>query len=413
MAAFSPIMQFHSEKANPYPSEERSPWNVQARTGDTSVISTFAKFANVRMNLLPYIYSEAKKTSTTGIPLMRAMVIEYPNDANTYGLTAQYMFGDNLLVAPIVNEGETNKSIYLPSGEWIDFWWGAQRPGGRTITYGASVNDIPVFVKAGAIIPMNLNSQYELGGTIGNDLTSYTNLTFRIYPHGTTSYEWYDDIGGSVKTIVSTEAYGAGTETISLPAVGTTTTLQVFTTKPTSVVAAGTTLTQYATLSELIGASTGWYYDTVQKFTYIKVGPSTSTRSIVLNGVNKVEYEAEFATMNAVSVNTDHPGYMGTCFVDGFETVGDYLEFDVFSKTAGNRTVKLRYSSAAGNASRAIYVNGVKIMDVTLPKTANWDTWGTVSVTLPLNAGHNTIKISYDSNNSLGINLDNIALLEQ
>ncbi|HHV98942.1 MAG TPA: carbohydrate-binding protein [Clostridiaceae bacterium] len=413
MAAFSPIMQFHSEKANPSPSEERSPWNVQARTGDTSIISTFAKFANIRMNLLPYIYSEAKKTSTTGIPLMRAMAIEYPNDTNTYDLTAQYMFGDNLLVAPIVNEGETNKSIYLPSGEWIDFWWGAQRPGGRTITYWASVNDIPVFVKAGSIIPMNLNSQYELGGTIGNNLTSYTNLTFRIYPHGTTSYDWYDDIGGSVKTIVSTEAYGAGTETISLPAVGSTTTLQVFTTKPTSVKVGGTTLTQYSTLSGLIGASTGWYYDTAQKFTYVKVGPSTSTRTIVLSGVNKVEYEAEFATMHAVSTNTNHAGYMGTGFIDGFETVGDYAQFDIFSKTAGNRTIKLRYSSAAGNASRAIYVNGVKIQDVTLPKTANWDTWDTVSITVPLNAGHNTIKVSYDSTNSLGINLDNIALLEQ
>jgi len=413
MAAFSPIMQFHSEKSNPLQSEERSPWNVQARTDDTSIISTFAKFANVRMNLLPYIYSEAKKTSTTGVPLMRAMPIEYPNDSNTYGLTAQYMFGDNLLVAPVVNESETNKSVYLPSGEWIDFWWGALKPGARTITYGTTVNDIPVFVKAGAILPMNLNSQYQLGGTIGNNLTSYTNLTFRVYPYGTTSYDWYDDIGGSVKTITSTEAYGSSTETISLPAVGSTTTLQVFTTKPTSVTAAGTTLTQYTTLAGLIGAATGWYYDTAQKFTYIKVGSSTITRSIVLNGVNKVEYEAEFATQNAVSTNTNHTGYTGTGFVDGFETLGDYVQFDVSSKSAGSRIVVLRYSSGGGNASRAIYVNGIKIQDVTLPQTANWDTWGTVSLTLNLNAGNNTIKVSYDSTSTLGINLDNIALPEQ
>ena len=60
MAAFAPIMQFHSEKANPTPSEERSPWNVQARTGDNTVMPMFRKYTNTRMNLLPYIYSEAQ-----------------------------------------------------------------------------------------------------------------------------------------------------------------------------------------------------------------------------------------------------------------------------------------------------------------------------------------------------------------
>lgn len=413
MAAFAPIMQFHSEASAPSTSEERSPWNAQARTGDNTIISHFAKYTNTRMNLLPYIFSEAKKTSNTGVPMMRAMVLDYPTDSNTYGLTAQYMFGDNLLVAPVVNQGETNKSIYLPQGDWIDFWWGSQRPGGRTISYYASVDDLPVFVKSGSILPMNLNSSYELSGTIGNSLTSYTNLSFRIYPLGTTTYDWNDDIGGSVKTITSTEQYGLNKETVTLPATTTTSTLQVFTTKPTSVTVDAVTLTQYSTLSGLIGAATGWYYDTVQKFAYVKVGSSVVARSVVLNGVNKVEYEAEFATLNNVTTNTNHTGYTGTGFVDGFDVLGDYAQFDVSVKAAGNYTVDFRYSSAAGAGSRAIYVNGVKITDRTLPQTANWDTWGTVSNTLTLNAGINTIKVSYDATSSLGINLDNIAVHEK
>lgn len=245
MSAFSPIMQFHSENnGSSGISEERSPWNAQARTGDTTIISHFAKYTNTRMNLLPYIYSEAKKSSDTGVPMMRAMALEYPADSNTYGLTEQYMFGDNLLVAPVVNQGETNKSVYLPAGDWIDFWWGAQRPGGRTISYYAGVDDIPVFVKAGSILPMNLNAQYQLGGTIGNSLTSYNNLTFRIYPSGTTSYDWNDDIGGSVKRITSTEEFGLGKTTVSLPAVNSVKTLQVFTTRPSSVTVGGSALTQ-------------------------------------------------------------------------------------------------------------------------------------------------------------------------
>lgn len=412
MAAFSPVMQFHSEASNPSISEERSPWNAQARTGDSTIISTFRKYANTRMNLLPYIYSEAKKTSDTGVPMMRATVLDYPQDTNTYGLTSQYMFGDNLLVAPIVNQGETNKSIYLPQGEWIDFWWGAQRPGGRTITYNAGADDIPVFVKSGSILPMNLNANYELGGSIGNNLNSYSNLTFRVYPNGTTSYNWYDDIGGSVKTIASTEQYGANTETVSLPPVNSTSTLQVFTTKPNSVTLDGNALTQYDSLSALQGASQGWYYDSVQKFAYVKTASAAASRTVVLNGVNKVEYEAEFAALNNVTTNTNHAGYSGTGFVDGFETVGDSVQFDVSVKTTGSYTVDFKYSSAAGSGSRAIYVNGAKVQDLSLPQTVNWDTWGVAATTLSLNAGLNTITVSYDANNSLGINLDNVAIHE-
>ena len=410
MAAFSPIMQFHSEKANPTTSEERSPWNAEARTGDPTIVETFRKFVNYRMNLIPYIYSEAKKTSDTGVPMMRSMVLEYPEDTNTYDLIGQYMFGENLLVAPIITQGTTTKNVYLPDGEWIDFFYGAQRPGGRTISYNADVDSIPLFVKSGSIIPMNLNSQYELGGSIDNDLSSYNNLTFRIYPDGTTSYDWYDDISGSVKSITSVEGYSKNKETISLPAINTTSTLKVFSTKPTSITVDGVGLSEYSSLTNLINATTGWYYDSEQKFTYVKVGAGTVSRSIVLNGVNKVEYEAEFATLNNVSTNTNHIGYEGTGFVDGFETSGDYVEFDVYVDTAGTHTLELRYSTAVADGTRAVYVNGSKVQDVILAKTANWDTWGTAEIEVLMNKGNNTIKVQYDSTNTEGINLDNIAL---
>nr|BAC54957.1 3-a-isomaltosyltransferase [Sporosarcina globispora] len=413
MSAFAPIMQFHSEaNGSSGINEERSPWNAQARTGDNTIISHFAKYTNTRMNLLPYIYSEAKAASDTGVPMMRAMALEYPSDTQTYGLTQQYMFGGSLLVAPVLNQGETNKNIYLPQGDWIDFWFGAQRPGGRTISYYAGVDDLPVFVKSGSILPMNLNGQYQVGGTIGNSLTAYNNLTFRIYPLGTTTYSWNDDIGGSVKTITSTEQYGLNKETVTLPAINSAKTLQVFTTKPSSVTLGGTALTAHSTLSALIGASSGWYYDTVQKLAYVKLGASSSAQTVVLDGVNKVEYEAEFGTLTGVTTNTNHAGYMGTGFVDGFDAAGDAVTFDVSVKAAGTYALKVRYASAGGNASRAIYVNNAKVTDLALPATANWDTWGTATVNVALNAGYNSIKVSYDNTNTLGINLDNIAIVE-
>lgn len=408
MAAFSPIMQFHSEKANPSPSEERSPWNAATRTGDSTVLTTSQKFINTRMNLLPYIYSEAKKTSDTGIPLMRAMVVEYPGDTNTYGLTEQYMFGDSLLVAPIVNQGETNKSVYLPAGEWVDFWWGAMRPGSQTISYYAGVDDMPVFVKAGAILPMNLNGTYSVGGTIGNDLASYTKLTFRVFPQGTTSYSWYD--GASTKTITSTEEYDLNKVTVSVPALTVTSTLQVLTKKPSSVTKDGTTLTSYSSVANLNSASEGWYYDTAAKLAYVKIASGASARSVVLNGVDKNEYEAEFGTLNAVSTNTNHAGYFGTGFVDGFATSGDYVEFKVYAPSAGTYDIDVRYSAGGGAATRAIYKNGSKVTDLSLPATADWDSWNTASVSTTLNAGMNTIRVQYDAGNSTGINLDNAAI---
>ncbi|OXM15154.1 glycoside hydrolase family 31 [Paenibacillus herberti] len=414
MSAFTPIMQFHSESnGSSGINEERSPWNAQARTGDNTIMGHFAKYTNTRMNLLPYLYTEAKGSSDTGVPMMRAMALEYPADSNTYGLNQQYMLGGNLLVAPVMNQGETSKSVYLPQGDWIDFWYGAQRPGGRTINYNAGIDDLPVFVKAGSILPMNLNGQYQLGGTIGNSLTTYNNLTFRVYPLGTTTYDWNDDIGGSVKTITSTEQFAANKVTVSVPAINSTKTLQVYTTKPASVTLGGTAMTAHNTLTALTGAPSGWFYDTVQKLTYVKLAASASAQSVVLDGVNKAEYEAEFGTLSGVTTNSNHAGFTGTGFVDGFETSGESVSFDVSVKSAGTYALKVRYTAGTSAATRAIYANNVKVTDLALPKTTDWGTWSTATLNVTLNAGLNTVRVNYDGSNAAGINLDNISVVEQ
>lgn len=410
MAAFNPIMQFHSEKADPSPSEERSPWNAVQRTGDATILDVARKYVNTRMNLIPYIYSEAKKTSESGVPIMRAMVLEYPQDENTYELNEQYMFGDQLLVAPVMKEGETTKQIYLPEGEWIDFWWGAQRPGGRTISYYASEDDLPVFVKAGSIIPMNLNENYELGGSIGNDLSNYTNLTFRIYPQGTTSYDWYDDIGsGTVKTITSHEQYDSDQVTLSIPQTLDKATLQVFTSRPDTVTVDGQSIQEVSNISDLISSTQSWYYDAESKFTFVKL-PAGAARTVVLEGTHKAEYEAEFAALSSTATNNNHTGYTGTGFVDQFETSGDAILFDVYVDEAGEYILDLRYSSAGGTSMRGLYVNDTKSGDITLPSTLKWDTWNIVSTEVSLQEGHNTVKLQYDTTSSLGINVDHIAV---
>jgi alpha-glucosidase (family GH31 glycosyl hydrolase) len=286
MATFSPIMQYHSEKANPSPSEARTPWNVEARTGDSSVIPTFRKFANVRMNLIPYLYTEADRSATTGVPMMRAMSLEYPNDSTASALDQQYMFGESLLVAPITTEGAWTKDVYLAAGDWYDFWNGHRHTGANTVTYGASWDTIPVFVKAGGIVPLNLNADYELGGSIDNDVDNYTNLTFRIYPDGNSTYDYYEDSQAAHRSISVTEEFGANEVSITVPQLSTTSTLQVATTDPTDVTLNSNSLTEYSTLDDLKTASSGWYWDQDQQLTYVKLASSVASRTIELQGVN-------------------------------------------------------------------------------------------------------------------------------
>lgn len=406
---FSPIMQYHSEKSDPSPSEARTPWNVQARTGDTSVINTFRKFANIRMNLIPYTYTEAHNASATGLPLLQTMRLAFPTDATAKTLSLQYMFGRQLLVAPITTAGATSVSLYLPSGEWHDFTNGGRTNGPVTKTYYADTTTIPVYAQDGAVIPLNLNSAYEFGGNISNSVDTYANLVFRIYPSGATSFGYFDDLTALTKTVSCTEAWVSHQVSVSVPALTTICTLQVNSTIPSSVTKAGVAMTPFTSISSLSSATEGWYFEPVQQLTHVKLAAGTNTRAVVLLGVNKAAYEAEFAASSGTTTNTNHPGYTGTGFVDGFAASGTSVSFDIRANAAGTHQLQFRYGNGAATAaSRTIYLDGTSVGTLSLPALANWDTWSTATLSTSLTAGVHTVKISFDSGNTGGINLDNL-----
>ncbi len=158
MAAFCPIMQYHSEyNHHRQPSNDRTPWNIQERTGDETVIPTFRFLNDVRLKLRPYIEYEALQSSLIGIPMMRALSLAFPTDRQCRQFPYQYMFGSALLVAPVVAEGVSKWPLYLPTGEWRDLWTGEQYNGGQVIHYDVSTIKIPVFVRAGVDLPINLD----------------------------------------------------------------------------------------------------------------------------------------------------------------------------------------------------------------------------------------------------------------
>ncbi|NEE02489.1 TIM-barrel domain-containing protein [Phytoactinopolyspora halotolerans] len=410
-ATFSPIMQYHSEKASPSPSEARTPWNVQARTGDNSVVPTFRKFANVRMNLLPYVYTEAVDSADTGVAMMRAMSHEFPDDPDAAGLDEQYMFGEQLLVAPIMEQGATSTDVYIPDGEWYDFFNGGRFVGGGTKTYGAGLDSIPVYARPGAIVPLNLNADYELGGSIGNDVDAHTNLVFRVYPDGASSYDYYDDATDTHRTVSASEDWADHEVSVEVPALGETSTLQVASTEPSSVTVGGSPLTGYADLAGLKAATQGWYWDPVQHLTYVKLPSAAGARAVLLSGVDKAGYEAEFGQHTNVSTNTDHAGYTGTGFVDQFASSGDAVEFGVGAGSSGTHELRFRYANATGStATRTVYVDGSPVGTVSMPSRSGWDDWGEASISVGLSGGAHTVRIAYDGSDTGAVNLDRLVV---
>jgi alpha-glucosidase (family GH31 glycosyl hydrolase) len=146
MATFCPIMQYHMEyNAHRQPSRDRTPWNIAERTGRPEVIDIYRKFALLRLKLLAYIKQEANYCAETGEPLMRAMFLDWPQDPNAWDLPYQYSFGRALLVAPVVKPDLNEQQVYLPQGQWVNFWNGEPHQGGTWITCQAPLDEIPVF----------------------------------------------------------------------------------------------------------------------------------------------------------------------------------------------------------------------------------------------------------------------------
>lgn len=158
LACFVPIMQWHSEpdggqfkllQPGMEGNNERSPWNIERAFGLTGYTEQVRRWHLLRMKLLPYIRAEAAKCVENCRPLMRPMAYAFPEDPLCTNIDDEYMFGDALLVAPVLREGVSEREVYLPEGEWRDFCTGERLHGGRVRTRGCT-ETVPVFVREGA-----------------------------------------------------------------------------------------------------------------------------------------------------------------------------------------------------------------------------------------------------------------------
>ncbi len=148
MATFCPIMQVHSEyNHHQIPSNDRTPWNLAKRHQSPGLLNTFRKFTEIRRALVPYLTTEAAHAVESGRPLMAGLFFDYFSDEKIWEFPYQYLLGRDLLVAPIVEEGQEKLKVYLPNGEWVDLFTKETIFGGQIIEKQVPLDQIAVFVK--------------------------------------------------------------------------------------------------------------------------------------------------------------------------------------------------------------------------------------------------------------------------
>ncbi len=148
------------------------------------------KYLELRYQFMPYLYSAVKETCETGLPIVRALWLHYPEDQTAVACGDQYLYGRDLLVAPVVEKDARSRPVYLPRGKWFDFWTKETSDGGREITRAVDLETIPLYVRAGAVLPMGPIKQYT-AEKVDEPLTVW------VHPGADGAFSLYEDDGNT------------------------------------------------------------------------------------------------------------------------------------------------------------------------------------------------------------------------
>jgi alpha-D-xyloside xylohydrolase len=188
-SAFCPMFRVHGSATddciepthNDHPGKEM--WQFAPETEKTLIA-----YDNLRYHLLPYIYSDAWQVTSANDTMLRGLVMDFRNDPKVYNITDQYLFGPALLVNPVTQAGAQSRDVYLPAGtNWTDFWTGKTVPGGQTVTAQAPIETLPIYVRAGSIVPY--------GPGVQSSADKADPIELRVYPGANGAFTLYEDEG--------------------------------------------------------------------------------------------------------------------------------------------------------------------------------------------------------------------------
>jgi alpha-glucosidase/alpha-D-xyloside xylohydrolase len=148
------------------------------------------KYLDLRYRMLPYLYSVVRESTVSGLPVMRSLWLHYPDDPAAVARGDEYLWGRDILVAPVTEKGAASRRIYLPPGVWYDFWTSERQEGGREIARDIDLETMPLYVRAGSILPLGPVKQYT-----SEQVNQPLNLS--IYPGADGSFLLYEDDGSS------------------------------------------------------------------------------------------------------------------------------------------------------------------------------------------------------------------------
>jgi alpha-D-xyloside xylohydrolase len=175
--AFSPIFRVHGTRT---PSENEL-WSYGAE--DQKIL---VDYDTLRYRLMPYIYSQAWQVTSNHGTLMRPLVMDWREDVEAQNTGDEYLFGPAILVSPVTTEGATSRTVYLPKATWYDFWTGEKTEGGKRIQADAPLSKLPLFVRAGSIVPMGPKMEWTTE-------KAEDPIELRIYPGADGDFQLYED----------------------------------------------------------------------------------------------------------------------------------------------------------------------------------------------------------------------------
>ncbi|WP_086021980.1 TIM-barrel domain-containing protein [Streptomyces hokutonensis] len=181
LGTFQPIDRLHSNHS------DRLPWQY-----GSAARASADKFLNLRENLVPYTYSLAQQASTTGVPVTRPTYLEYPDEPQAYATSgSEYFYGPDMLVAPVTSPGTTaTTSVWFPPGtQWTDYFTGQTYAGGTTQNITSGLDTMPVFVKAGSVVPTRTHN------VTSDDKAPLTKVTLTVAAGASGSFSLYEDDG--------------------------------------------------------------------------------------------------------------------------------------------------------------------------------------------------------------------------
>ncbi|HXR98358.1 MAG TPA: TIM-barrel domain-containing protein [Terriglobales bacterium] len=170
--------------------ETQSYHPAEAELHNAAIEPVCRKYLELRYRLLPYLYSAVRESCDSGMPVIRGLWLHYPEDENAAGCADQYLFGRDLLIAPVFEAGAMSRKVYLPPGDWFDFWSNEKVQGGVTVERRVDLGTMPIYVRAGAILPLGAVLQHT--GEAASEP-----LRLQVYPGADGTATFYQDDGAS------------------------------------------------------------------------------------------------------------------------------------------------------------------------------------------------------------------------